>query len=174
MRSLRTGRHLAALALVASTLLLGGWGRAEAQPFPQSPLLNVTAGQAGLRHKIRSPGTYGLEYRMRPFGRFGLVPAVGFAFVDNDATYAYAELKRDFWLANGVVVTPSFGLGRFDPSLDFHLGQALEFRSGLEVAYELRDGYRVGIALFHLSNGGLAEENPGSEVLVASFSLPVR
>lgn len=173
MRPARRGRHPAAVIFVASILLLGGWGRAAAQPFVPSPLLTLTAGQAGIRQHIESPGCYGLEYRMRPVGRFGLVPAVGFAWVDNDASYAYAELKRDFWFTNGLVLTPSFGLGRFDPSLDFHLGQALEFRSGLELAYEMRDGYRVGVALFHLSNGGLADENPGSELLVASFSLPM-
>ena len=74
--------------------------------------------------------------------------------------------------ASGVVVTPSFGLARFEESVELRLGQALEFRSGLELAYEMRSGWRVGLALYHLSNAGLARENPGSEGLVVSISLP--
>src|SRR5690606_92479 len=69
-------------------------------------------------------------------------------------------------------VTPSFGLARFEESVELRLGQALEFRSGLELAYEMRSGWRVGLALYHLSNAGLARENPGSAGPGVSISRP--
>jgi hypothetical protein len=47
-------------------------------------------------------------------------------------------------------------------------------RSGIEVAYRFYERSRVGLALFHLSNGGLADKNPGTEVLALSLSVPLQ
>lgn len=171
MCRLRIGRQRPAVFLALAGLLTGDVV-AAAPGVPASPLFSLSAGRLGIDRHIDSPACYGLEYRMRPVGRFQVVPAIGFAGAENDASFVYAELKRDFRFSTAVIVTPSFGVGRFDPSFELELGQPLEFRSGLEIAYELRNGYRVGVALFHLSNAGFARENPGSEVLVVSFSLP--
>ena len=54
-----------------------------------------------------------------------------------------------------------------------HLGNELEFRSGLELQYRLGNGARFGVGFFHLSNAGISESNPGTEALVFSIGLPV-
>jgi len=67
---------------------------------------------------------------------------------------------------------PGFGAGVFDDSADIELGNTLEFRSGIELAYQFRNKVRMGVALFHLSNGGIGGDNPGTEALVFSVSIP--
>ncbi|HLT92090.1 MAG TPA: acyloxyacyl hydrolase [Woeseiaceae bacterium] len=170
MRRLLVDRRWPAVATFL--VMLAASPAALAGAVLQPPLVNVTAGRLGIDRDVDDPTTYGLEYRHRPVGRWQLVPAIGAARAENGASFVYAEVKRDFRFASGVVVTPSFGLARFEESVELRLGQALEFRSGLELAYEMRSGWRLGLALYHLSNAGLAPENPGSEGLVVSISLP--
>ena len=43
------------------------------------------------------------------------------------------------------------------------LGHAIEFRSGIEVAYRFDDYSRLGLSFTHISNAGLDERNPGVE-----------
>jgi len=71
------------------------------------------------------------------------------------------------------LLIPSFGLGIFKDGNDINLGNDLEFRSGLEIAYQFQNNYRAGIAIFHLSNGGISSQNPGTEALVFSVCIPV-
>lgn len=159
--------------LMISALVLSAWvSAAETEDSP--PLINLTFGQVGIERHVENPWRYGIEYRLRPFGEYRLVPSLGFAWVENGANYLYGELRRDFAFPSGVLLTPSFGLGAFDGSSEFRLGKTLEFRTGIEIAYRFPGRYRLGLALFHMSNGGLGKENPGAEALVLSFSAPIR
>ena len=44
-------------------------------------------------------------------------------------------------------------MGIFNGSSEVELGNDVEFRSGVELAYKFRNKIRVGIAIFHLSKG---------------------
>lgn len=136
-------------------------------------MLNLTVGQAGIFDSGDPPLRYGIEYRGRSFSRWRLIPAVGAAIADNGASFVYTDLRHDFWLDDRWVVIPSFGVGAFDDGENLDLGHTIEFRSGLEVAYRFHGEYRVGVALFHLSNGGISDQNPGTEGLVASLCIPL-
>ena len=72
------------------------------------------------------------------------------------------------------MLIPSFGVGLFDDSEEVQLGNKLEFRSGIEIAYEFRNKVRAGVAIFHLSNGGISNQNPGTEALVFSVCIPLK
>ncbi len=53
------------------------------------------------------------------------------------------------------------------------LGGAIQFRSGMEVGYENRQGVRMGLSLDHRSNAGLDSRNPGLETVQFRVSIPV-
>ncbi|MBT5810587.1 MAG: acyloxyacyl hydrolase, partial [Rhodospirillaceae bacterium] len=53
------------------------------------------------------------------------------------------------------------------------LGNTVEFRSGVELAYRLDDRARLGVAFHHISNASLSDNNPGTETLTLTFSLPL-
>jgi lipid A 3-O-deacylase len=139
-------------------------------------MINITAGQIGIFDGIDGPQRYGLEYRFKSFAGpagFRLIPTIGVAAANNGAKFIYSDLKHDFYFYDKWVLTPSLGVGLFDDSEEIHLGNEVEFREGLEFAYQFRNKMRAGIALFHMSNGGIASHNPGTEVLVFSFIIPV-
>jgi len=139
-------------------------------------MLNITAGQVGILDDKTGSQRYGLEYRFKSFagpGGFRLIPAIGAAVANNDAHFIYSDLRHDFYMSQQWLLIPSFGLGIFKDGNDINLGNDLEFRSGLEIAYQFHNNYRAGIAIFHLSNGGISSQNPGTEALVFSVCIPV-
>lgn len=54
------------------------------------------------------------------------------------------------------------------------LGHSIEFRSGAEVGYEARNGWRVGLSYDHRSNAELSSLNPGLETLQLRVSVPLK
>ncbi len=154
-------------------LLLARWALAAPPPVATVPMLNLTHGQVGIFDKERLENRFGVELRFRPFSRHQVIPAVGYGKAADGSSYAYSDLRRDFWLDDRWVAIPSFGFGVFTRGEELNLGDPLEFRSGIEIAYRFKHNYRAGIALFHLSNGGFADHNPGTEVLVLSLSIPL-
>jgi hypothetical protein len=173
--SLHGIRALAPCALFAMATVLLPVGASAADDVRRDavPMLNLTVGQAGILDSDDPPLRYGIEYRARSFSRWKLIPAIGAAFADDGASFIYTDLRHDFWLDDRWVLIPSFGVGVFDDGDELDLGHTIEFRSGLEVAYRFRAEYRIGVALFHLSNGGISDQNPGTEVLVLSLCIPL-
>lgn len=85
---------------------------------------------------------------------------------------AYAGVGVDFFFGDRWVVTPSFAPSFYWRGSSKDLGEALEFRSSIGVAYRFDDHSRLGLELYHLSNAGLDDHNPGTEVLLAKYSVP--
>jgi len=112
----------------------------------------------------------GFELRFAPRA-FELRPVIGVAVTSDEGGYVLAGLRRDFDVAERWVLTPHFGLTVYDEGDGKDLGHAVEFRSGVELAYRLNDRSRLGVSFYHLSNAGLDETNPGSESLVLVYSF---
>ena len=149
---------------------------AYAEERKEYAMLNITAGQVGILDDLDGPQRYGLEYRFKSFAGprgFRLIPAIGVAASNNGAKFIYSDLRHDFYLGDRWMLIPSFGMGIFDDSEEVQLGNKLEFRSGIEIAYEFRNKVRAGVAIFHLSNGGISNQNPGTEALVFAVCFPI-
>lgn len=54
------------------------------------------------------------------------------------------------------------------------LGGPIEFRSGIELGYENRKGWRYAVSYNHRSNAGIYDENPGVETVNFKISMPLR
>ena len=138
------------------------------------PMLNFTAGIIGiLDGPPKNANNFGIEYRSKKITKWDLIPAYGYSWSDNSTQYGYADLKHDWEFSNNLVFTTSLGIGLFDNSDDLDLGHAIEFRSGFELSYRFNKGYRLGLAAIHLSNSKIANKNPGTELFVVSFLMPL-
>ena len=89
----------------------------------------------------------------------------GFYFEDNLGELFEGDKSKFF-------LTPSFGAGIYDDGSGKKLGNDLQFRTALEVSYELQNKNRIGISLSHISNANLGSKNPGVEVLSFSYHIP--
>ena len=68
--------------------------------------------------------------------------------------------------------TPSFGLGYYDDGNGKKLGNKLEFRTTLELSYQLNNNDRIGFSFGHISNANIGNKNPGAEIISLSYQKP--
>lgn len=144
-----------------------------AAPLLNDSYLSVNAGFVGIFNRFSETLRYGMEYRWKPLTHYAIRPAAGVISAENDASYVFLGLRRDFFLGEHWLLTGSFDAGYFEERDELNLGLELEFRSGLEVAYQFANRYRIGVALYHLSNGGFGKRNPGTESVVLSLTAPI-
>jgi lipid A 3-O-deacylase len=173
-------RRLAAASIVLVSLLggrepasAGGSIRGSLGPKVAATTseLALTAGVGGVFDAERF-AEGGLELQLRP-GLFGLQAILGATSAENESFYGYLGLRREF-IRDPLYVAVFTGLGRFRLGERPDLGGGLEFRSGIELGFRAPEDWRVGLVLYHLSNGGIERRNPGSETLALTWSVPLR
>lgn len=101
-------------------------------------------------------------------------PQIGLMATTDAAAYIYGGLRLDLFLGRRWVITPQFAAGLYHDGDGKDLGHAVEFRSALELAYRFDDRSRLGLSLYHLSNGSLSDKNPGVEAVTLHYSLPLK
>lgn len=114
-----------------------------------------------------------LEYRHdKKFWIFK--PWAGIEGTSDGAIYGLAGVLVDLFFGRRIVVTPSIGAGLYHDGNGRDLGGTIEFRSQIEIAYRLNDRSRLGIAISHISNAGLGDDNPGTEIVTLYYSAPLQ
>ena len=68
--------------------------------------------------------------------------------------------------------TPSFGAGYYDDGNGKKLGNKIEFRTTLEISYEMQNKNRIGLSFSHISNANIGDKNPGAEIISLSYQIP--
>lgn len=114
-----------------------------------------------------------VEYRFSEENKlFWFTPFIGFTGTSDAAMYGYAGIGIDIFFGRRWVLTPNFAAGIYGNGDGKDLGEAIEFRSGVELAYRFDDYSRLGLSFTHISNAGIGDRNPGVESLVVVYSVP--
>lgn len=86
--------------------------------------------------------------------------------------YSYLGLRLDV-VGDQIGLGFTLALGRYDvdevAAAVFTLGHPLEFRTDIRFFWHLTGGVNLVAGIFHLSNAGIAEENPGIEIFYFGF-----
>lgn len=155
---------------------------AAQSPYRLGPAQEVTA-SSGVFEVLKDRDTYeiGTEVRFAPrrfpwLPRFvpDLIPAVGTMAGSRGNLYVYGGFRIELPLGKRWTASPGWATGLYERADGKNLGGWLEFRSHIELSYRLDNGSRVGLCLYHLSNGRLHQGNPGSESLVLTYSARLR
>jgi hypothetical protein len=124
-------------------------------------------------HQLDDPaGIFGIEYRSN-YKPLYLHPFIGAFGTSDSAFYGYFGLGLDLFFGRRIVITPNTAVGYFEKGSGKELGNRVEFRSGVEIAYRFDDKSRLGVAIHHLSNASLGDRNPGVENLIVTYALPL-
>jgi len=75
-------------------------------------------------------------------------------------------------LSNKFSLVLTTGFGRYSNKY-FYLGSKFEFRSGIELFYNLIKNLGVDFSFYHYSNAGISQHNPGTECIVVRFIIPI-
>lgn len=115
----------------------------------------------------------GAEYRFSNMG-YGVRPVIGAHANAEGDLYGYAGFVMDvplykdrFWFIPGAAI------GAYHHEDGFDLGGALEFRTSAELAYRFDNNHRLGVAIAHISNADIYDNNPGTENITVNYSIPV-
>ena len=162
--------------LLALSLPLAAARAADAgQPVPvANPKVIGSAGTFALVEEFGYPYLVGLQYRSTPRTSWALMPGAGMAGGPDGIGFFYADVAHDFTLPRRWTLTLSLAGGLFLNGDAIGANEQLEFQSGIAFARQLENGVRVGLAGYHISNGGLEHPNNGSEALVLFLAVPVR
>ena len=99
-----------------------------------------------------------------------VAPAAGLMAGAHGSLYLYGGVHADLPLSERWTLSPGWAMGFYYRSPEFDLGGPFELRTSLELSYRRAGGSRIGLCLYHLSNAGLFDRNPGSESLVVTYS----
>ena len=143
---------------------------APAQAAPD--YLTGYAGYFDILDKEDTATQIGLEYRGKPI-EYGFRPTIGLNGSSDGSFYGYVGFNWDIAMIDQqLYIIPNFMVGAYSDGGGKDLGGPIEFRSGIELAYEFSNMHRLGIAFNHISNGSLYNKNPGAETLLVNYSIP--
>ena len=110
---------------------------------------------------------------------FFLKPFFGIEFTTDQASYFLTGLYFEDNLGELIegrdskfYFTPSVEPGYYEDGTGKKLGNSLQFRTSLEISYELKNKNRIGLSISHISNANLGDKNPGSEIISISYHIP--
>ena len=110
---------------------------------------------------------------------FYLKPFIGFEATGSNATYFLGGIYLEDNIGSlligensNFIFTPSFGMGYYDDGDGKKLGNNIEFRTTLEISYQLQNEKRIGLSFGHISNANIGDKNPGVEVFNFSYQIP--
>ena len=141
-------------------------------PNPVESRLSVSAGSVVFLEEAISEEVF-LRYDFGvSYGPFQ--PAVGASMTSDGDVWAGAGfLWTGSFFDDSGYVQLSVMPGLWERGDGPDLGHAIEFRSGIEIGYEARNGWRYGLSLDHRSNAGIGDLNPGVETLQLRLSIPM-
>ena len=109
---------------------------------------------------------------------FSLKPFAGLELTSDSASYFLAGVYLEDNIGtlfteepSNFLFTPSFGGGYYDDGSGKKLGHSIEFRTTLEVSYQMKNKDRIGLSFGHISNANIGSKNPGVEILSLSYQF---
>ena len=95
-------------------------------------------------------------------------PITGFMITSDSASYLYTGIQAEYDLGK-LNITPSFTPGLYNEGDGKDLGHLVEFKSELQLSFDISDSSELGFSYNHLSNASLGEKNPGANSYMFNF-----
>jgi len=122
-------------------------------------------------HKQKS-GLVGLQHQNEDLFRESflgkLSPVTGGFLTENSAFYLYTGVQAEYELGF-LTLTPSFAPGYYNSGDGKDLGHPLEFKTEIQVSFDLSDTSNLGMSYNHISNASLGTKNPGANSYMFNF-----
>ncbi len=134
--------------------------------------LNIFTGMFDFSDDKQASGILGLQhqneelYRKSFLGK--LSPITGGFLTKNNAFYLYTGVQAEYELGF-LTITPSFAPGYYNEGGGKDLGHPLEFKSEVQMSFNLGDSSQMGMSYNHISNASFGTKNPGANSYMFNF-----
>ena len=105
-------------------------------------------------------------YRETSFGT--LQPVTGGFITADDATYVYTGFQIPK-KSGSVTFTPSFTPGLYSKGDGKDLGHVIEFKTEIQLTFEISSNSEIGVSYNHISNASLGDKNPGANSYMFNY-----
>ena len=95
-------------------------------------------------------------------------PITGGFFTENSAAYIYTGFEWNVEMGE-LTFTPSFAPGLYHKGDGKDLGHTLEFKSEVQLSFNLSQSSKLGLSYNHVSNASLGEKNPGANSYMFNY-----
>ena len=95
-------------------------------------------------------------------------PVSGFLITGDSATYLYTGIQAEYNIGK-MNLTPSFTPGLYGQGDGKDLGHIVEFKSELQLSFDLLKDSQLGFSYNHISNASLGDKNPGANSYMFNF-----
>ena len=95
-------------------------------------------------------------------------PVTGFMFTADNASYVYTGVQAQYSIGK-VNIVPSFTPGLYGEGSGKDLGHIIEFKSELQLSFDLFSNSELGFSYNHISNASLGDKNPGANSYMFNF-----
>ena len=134
--------------------------------------INFFTGKFDFSDHKQSSGLLGLQHQNEDLFRNSflgkLSPISGGFFTEKSAFYLYSGVQAEYELGF-LTITPSFAPGYYNYGSGKDLGYPLEFKSEVQMSFDLSDSSHLGISYNHISNASFGTKNPGANSYMLNF-----
>jgi hypothetical protein len=134
--------------------------------------LNIFTGMFDFSDDKQASGILGLQHQNEELYRKSflgnLSPITGGFLTDKNAFYLYSGVQAEYDLGF-LTITPSFAPGYYNYGDGKDLGYPLEFKSEIQMTFNLSDSTNLGMSYNHISNASLGSKNPGANSYMFNF-----
>ena len=134
--------------------------------------LNIFTGLFDFSDEKQKAGLLGLQHQNEELFRKSflgvLSPITGGFLTENNAFYLYTGVQAEYEIGF-LKITPSFTPGFYSDGDGKDLGHPLEFKSEIQVSFDLSENTNFGMSYNHISNASLGAKNPGANSYMFNF-----
>ena len=134
--------------------------------------LNIFTGMFDFSDDTQASGILGLQHQNEELYRKSflgnLSPITGGFLTAKNAFYLYSGVQAEYDLGF-LTITPSFAPGYYNYGDGKDLGYPLEFKSEIQMTFNLSDSTHLGMSYNHISNASLGSKNPGANSYMFNF-----
>ena len=95
-------------------------------------------------------------------------PITGAMITADNAGYIYTGVQAQYKIGN-INFTPSFAPGLYNQGDGKDLGHVVEFKSEVQLSFDLFSDSELGFSYNHISNASLGKKNPGANNYMFNF-----
>ena len=134
--------------------------------------LNFFTGMFDWSDHKQASGLIGLQHQndelfiQADHGRFS--PITGAFITSKNAFYIYTGVQAEYQFGS-LAITPSFAPGYYGAGNGKDLGFPLEFKSEIQMSFDISDSTHLGMSYNHISNASLGTKNPGANSYMFNF-----
>jgi len=138
----------------------------------QNTEFNVYTGVFDFSDDGKKSNLFGFQHQNENLNRDtflgNLSPVTGGLITADNAAYVYTGVQAQYKIG-GLNFTPSFTPGLYHEGDGKDLGHVIEFKSELQISFDLSNNSLLGFSYNHISNASLGDKNPGANSYMFNF-----